>query len=656
MYILKKIKFSLVLSFLISIIIFFGIYNIILLSKANSQSQLPVCTSPGGLLTLQGNWSSGYIPKLSSRTGVLSVSNLIEEDTPQVNLPLSFKILRGRWLNIEGGGIILGNPVIHFNTGAYNTRGNYNKYLFKLTTSTNIFQLIWDRATPTPTTTTIFTVRNSGDFILNNGNLFVLKGVHIGTTTASNNNFLLIATSPTFMIASNNNLSSNYLKIEFTGNNLNNLNIRFKDNLNFIYHNNNNPLITFSNGSIFFNATTNINNVQISQNTLRSQIIESNTLCLNNDCRNNWPQGGGGNISGSGATNNLVKWISSTVIGTSSIVEYSNSNLIEAVGKKIAASQFCFRTQNGNLDCLNSWPTRPRANVKREYTTGINYPIPQSFLNSFRSNSQEANVAWIDPFIRPGAISYDNNIGNGYPYISLHYIIQQAGIDPNDSYSTRWFPIAYSYRQPYTNFPSTIYIVEGDNINPWKRYTKTTSSPNGLDPNNPNDVFVYCHYQFRGAIYVTSNKDFCDEVRRNQRQGYTIVSFTYAQRNSNIRGYVVFDLRLEPANYRRVCTKRDYLNTLSISSWGSYNILNTRYGNFRDPNLDNDPCYDVTTGRRVNLHSLLMGRFRVRPYPTTNTNSPDYIPPSEIDSFLSDPNADFKVVIKEAGVAELINY
>ena len=663
---IKKIKLINYYFILISILnlIIFVIYNVFLFSQAQSQSRnLPICVAPGRILVFDSNqWlGENYLIISSSTPGVLTKSQAIIENIS--NNIISIRNLR--LFDIKEGGISLGDPFINFNNLRQASRTDYNKFVLNLNTSTNIFSLIWRQVTPTPSTISIFSVNTSGLFQINSGNLsvnkniFVTNKIHIGTTTEYPHSFLIISTSPSFIIAGNNNLNSNYLRIEAPGSaGNNNVLFRFNEKLGFYYQQNNFPILFLSNNMIGINNNNPVYSLDVSGNIRATGNIRTDgQFCLGQNCISSWPQGGGGNISGSGIVNRLARWTGNNTLGNSSIIEDPNTNLIEALNKDIVARKFCFRTQNNDLACLSSWPDRPKIGVKLDYKTGIDYPIPQSLLNYLSNNSSEPNVAWRDPFIRPGNPQYDQNIGNGNPYISLRDIILNVGTDPYNPLLTKWFPLAYSYRQPFTNLPTTIFIVEGDNLNPWKRYTKTTSSPEGLNPDNNDDVFVYCHYQSQNrAVYVSGSKSFCDEVRNGQRSGYTIISYTYAERNASIRGYVLFDLRLEPARLRNVCTKRDYLDVLTIATWGSYNILNSRYGNFRYPNLENDPCYDPNTGRRVNMHSLLMARFRVMPYPTSDVNSPNYIEPTPIINFLQDQRANFIVVVKEAGIVELRQY
>ncbi len=49
--------------------------------------------------------------------------------------------------------------------------------------------------------------------------------------------------------------------------------------------------------------------------------ISGTTFCISSDCKTAWPSGGGGTVTGSGTTNKIAKWTSSTVLGDSIIYD-----------------------------------------------------------------------------------------------------------------------------------------------------------------------------------------------------------------------------------------------------------------------------------------------------------------------------------------------
>jgi len=49
--------------------------------------------------------------------------------------------------------------------------------------------------------------------------------------------------------------------------------------------------------------------------------ISGTTFCISSDCKTAWPSGGGGTVTGSGTTNKIAKWTSSTALGDSIIVD-----------------------------------------------------------------------------------------------------------------------------------------------------------------------------------------------------------------------------------------------------------------------------------------------------------------------------------------------
>lgn len=672
----KKIKvynFSKNLFFLIFLISFF-ILNSLELNLAQGQSNnIPMCSSPNNLLVIPGNWQSNKFLISGINPGSLTYIPWYFDSTPNMG---NIVTASNTWF-ITNRGLILSGPSGNFSSaGALYFRDlnkstgtsksmRYNEFSIFMTTSTNDLSFHYNDALRN-ISRIVLTISTSGKLIVpneifssnitTNRNISVLENISIGTTTLRDKIYLYSPDSDQYInIESGNNRSNLKIGTLF---NPPEVNIRFKEILKIFYGSNANPILTINNNQrIGVNTSTPQTTLDVRGDFRASgDVIAGNRFCLGNNCINNWPSSGG-NISGAGTTNYLPLWTSNNYLGNSVLrqITYSRNNInltgIENRLGGIISKEFCIRTDNGDLSCLTNWPNRPAVAFFYRYVTGHEYW--PSFLSNLIS-STEINVSNQDPYIRPGSPNYNPNIGHGYPYLELHDIINRIGVDPNDPYSTKWFILGYSYRQVYTNRLTALFIEEGDNLNPWKRYTKRIQD--GLDPNNPDDVLVYCHYRSpNGAIYVTKDKNECFNIRDGQLTNYDIVSFTYAEKNSNIRGYVVLDLRYEPANQRIVCTKRNYLNSMSIASWGKPSVINLRINSPIYPNLDNDPCVDYRN-RRPNLHSLVMGRFRVKPYPTTSTTHPDYISSSPIIDFLNNNNTNFKVVIKSLGIVELLSY
>ncbi|GIW65998.1 MAG: hypothetical protein KatS3mg094_517 [Candidatus Parcubacteria bacterium] len=659
-------KLSLILLILITF------YTLIFIKQIYSQNNIPICSSPNNLLILPGNWEGNRIV-MTSATGSLGLTDLSLSTSSSGNILNT----SNTWL-ILNKGLILSGPSYGFNNaGAIyfrdlseartissggNTRNSYSEFIIYVPTTTNNLVFFYKNASET-SSGTVLTISTSGDIIssgniISSGrqgvitnNLFSLNNISIGTSSALDKLYLY-ATSDQYINLQSANRGN--LKIGSLFSNSEAV-IRFKEILKIFYSNNSLPVLTINNNErVGINTSTPYSTLDVRGDIRASQdIITNGRFCLGSNCITNWPSAGG-NIWGSGSDNYIPLWTGVNNL-VNSIIKQTLSGAtrtIEVINGSIIANKFCFKTDNNDLSCISSWPSRPAVAHFYRYIVGHEYW--ENFLTNLINS--EPNVSGIDPYIRPRNGNYNENIGKGYPYLSLHDIINRIGIDPDNQFATKWFILGYSYRQPYTNVPTALFIEEGDNINPWKRYTKTSSSPGGLNPNNSSDVLVYCHYNApSGAIYTTSNKQECDQIRNGNLQGYSIRSYTYAEKNYDIRGYVALDLRLEPANQRTVCTKRDYLDSISIASWGNTSVINLRINDYRYPNLNNDPCVDISN-RRPNLHSVIMGRFRVRPYPTSNTASSDYIPQTSIASFLNNNNTDFKVVIKSLGVVELRNY
>jgi hypothetical protein len=637
-------KFSLFL-----ILLIFLFFNFFLKVHSQSQqNQIPICSAPNNLLVVNGTWSSGNFLMTSSTPGVLVPGSLSFSSNNNI-------INSQSWLSLTKG-LILAGPSSNFNyAGALYfrdlnkrsaTSGNYNEFIIYMSSSGNNLIFRYLNALQN-TSQTALTLTNQGT--LSSNNLISFNRISIGTTTLSDKLYLFSNLNSTNTIHLDTDGGGN-LKI---GTNILGSFLRFKEFLNIYYYNNTYPLLTINN-----NQKIGINNnnpqytLDVSGDINSTNRIISNTFCLGNNCITSWPQGGGG-LSGAGTANYIPRWTGTYSLGNSIIQQISN-NQIEILNGDIIARQFCFKTQNNSLDCLNSWPNRPAVPYFHKYVLGHEYW--ENFLTTDLINvQQETNVSNQDPYIRPGNTNYDNSIGKGHPYLSLRDIIQRIGFDPNNSFATKWFILGYSYRQPYENVLSALFIEEGDNLNPWKRYSKTPTSTGGLDPNNSNDVFVYCYYQNNstGAIYGTSDYDYCQSIRNNNRPGYQIINYTYTERNANIRGYVNLEIRLEPARQRLACSKRDYLNSMLLATWGDPRVINLRVNNPRYPNLDNDPCVD--NNRRVNMHSLIMGRFIVNPYPTNSITDPRYISSTPISNF-NTTSTDFKVVIKSLGVVRYLPY
>ncbi|GIW66379.1 MAG: hypothetical protein KatS3mg095_0277 [Candidatus Parcubacteria bacterium] len=633
-------------------------------SQSQGQNQIPLCTSPNSLLILPGTWSSDRILMTSSTRGVLTLSPIRSNYISQERNEYLIDFLNS-WLNLSKGLILSGPSSYYNNAGSIYFRNlnefvksnqifNYSEFISFMDPNNNTFNFFYQNASRT-TSGTVLTISTSGDLIIkgnilsrgNEGvvsnNLFSLNNLSIGTTSIRDKIYLYSVSDQYINLDSANRGN---LKIGTLFNNPEAI-IRFKEIFKIFYYNNPSPVLTINNNQrIGVNTTTPQTHLDVVGDIRASGDIIGNRLCIGNNCRIDWPSAGG-NISGSGSYNYIPRWLSSNTIGNSIIRQLNNSQ-IEVNNGEIIAKKFCFRTLSGDLSCTDVWPNRPA--VAHFYRFVIGHEYWENFLGNLVNG--ETDVSNEDPYIRPGSYSYDSNLGKGYPYLKLHDVIQRIGIDPNNSLATKWFILGYSYRQPYINRLTALFIEEGDNLNPWKRYTK--NSPN-LDPNNPNDVFVYCYYRApNGAVYATTDKNYCDQIRNGQISGYQINNYTYVDRMSNIRGYVTLDLRLEPARQRTVCTKKDYLNSMSVSSWGDPRVINLRINGYRYPNLENDPCVDGN--RRPNLHSLIMGRFRVNPYPTSTTTDPNYIAPSSINDFLSNQNTNFSVVIKSLGIVELLNY
>ena len=651
-------------------------YFLIFTKKIHSQNNIPICSSPNNLLVLPEDWQSNRIVMTSPNRGSLSLTPL------SLNSLVSGYVLdvSDTWLNLNKG-LILSGPSNNFNNaGAIYFRDlsesagrgkniSYAEFIIYMPTTTNNLVFFYQNASRT-SYGTVLTISTSGDVIssgnfISSGNiisrgtpgiiannLFSLNNISIGTSSIGDKLYLY-ATSDQYINLQSANRGN--LKIGSLFSNPEAV-IRFKEILKIFYSNNSLPVLTLNNNQkVGINTSTPFATLDVNGDIRASQdIITNGRFCLGSNCITSWPSSGG-NVWGSGSTNYLPVWNGSNNLGSSIVKQTIDqaTRTIEVIDGSMIAKQFCFRTTNNNLSCLNSWSSQTAVAHFYRYIVGHEYW--ENFLTNL-INQQESNVSGMDPYIRPSNPNYDQNIGKGYPYLSLHDIISRIGTDPNNQFATKWFILGYSYRQPFTNIPTALFIEEGDNINPWKRYTKTSSSPGGLNPDNQSDVFVYCYYTGpNGTIYSTSNKQECDQIRNGSLQGYSINSYTYAERNYTIRGYVALDIRLEPARQRTVCTKRDYLDSMSIASWGNSSVINLRVNDYRYPNLNNDPCVDINN-RRPNLHSVIMGRFRVRPYPTSTTTDPNYIPPTSINSFLNNNNSDFKVVIKSLGVVELRNY
>lgn len=352
--------------------------------------------------------------------------------------------------------------------------------------------------------------------------------------------------------------------------------------------------------------------------------------------------------------NDVLRNASITVLTIS-----TSGDIINKRGR-IISREFCLRTDSGTSSCLTSWAHSPAVPHFIRFIMGPEY-WDQDLINRLIT-STERSVSRDDPYIRPGSSNYDRNIGNGYPYLKLHDIINRIGIDPDNRFSTKRFILGYGYRQVYTNRLTALFIEEGDNSSPMARYS-VTSYP--FEPSSSDDVFVYCHYRkttTTGAIiYMTRDKNICNNIRdggESYYNNYEITSYTFAQKNTSTKGWIFLYISLEPAQQRTVCTKRNYLNPLLISSWGNPRIINLRIGAYRYPNLEGDPCLDNINNinRMPNLNSLIMGRFIVVPYPTTTTTSRDYIEPTDITTFLNNTSTNFTYVIKSLGVVELLSY
>ncbi|MCS7183969.1 MAG: hypothetical protein NZ866_01305 [Patescibacteria group bacterium] len=681
---------------LIYLIIFCLFLTLFLLKNYTLAQQIPICVAPGNLLVInEPIWRSNQFLMSSSLPGVLNYSPL------QFLTNNNLIIASNTWFNLNRG-LILSGPSENFNVagGLYfrdltKSRGagnniRYNEFSIFMPTTTNDLSFFYQDVLNN-TSRTVVTISTSGKIstigeiisnatisanninISNNlssnnilansnitasNNIFSLNRLSIGTTAVNDKLYIYSPSSDQYINLSSANRGNLRIGTLF---NPSEAIIRFKEIFKIFYGTNTNPILTINNNQrIGINTTTPQVALDVIGDIKSSRdIIAQNGFCLGTNCIYSW-QSIGGNIGGSGSFNYLPRWISNNTLANSVLQQisysYNNANFtgIENRSGAIIAPKFCIRTANNDLSCLTSWPHRPA--VAHFYPYIIGHRYWENFLSSLINTSIERNVSNQDPYIRPGTNNYDQNLGRGYPYLRLHDIINRIGVDPDNEYATKWFILGYAYRQVFANLPTALFIKEGDNLNPWTRYTKTTSSPGGLNPHHPDDVFIYCHYYSpNGAIYVIDNRNICDEIRDNQRQGYAIIGYTYVNRYAPIKGFVKLEISLEPANQRTICTRRDYLNSMLIFTWGHPSVINLRVSNYRYPYLTStDPCFD--NGMMPNLHSLIMGRFIVEPYPTSNTSSPNYVPPTPITNFLNNSNANFTVVVESLGIVELIQY
>lgn len=641
---------------------FLGVFIVLFNLSLAQGSTIPMCTSPNNLLILPGTWQPNRILMTDNNAGVLRLADIYFFDNIINQGPIL--IASGTWFNLNRGLILSGPSGNNFSVaGALYFRDlnkvknkSYNEFSISMTSTTNDLIFLYKDALNNNRTNRVMTISRDGNLIISN--IFALNNLSIGTTTMVDKLYLYSTGSQYINLDSNN---GGNLKIGTLFNPAEAV-MRFKEVFKVFYSNNNNPILTITNSKIGINTTIPNKTLDVLGDIQASGNISANSFCLGNNCINSWPSGGGGGIGGNGTQNYIPKWSGPTSLTNSVLREITyprNNTSLQGIenyrGGGFIAKEFCFRTDAGDLSCINAWPNRPA--VAHFYRYIIGHEYWQQDLFNRMITSAEISVTNTDPYIRPTSPNYDYNLGKGYPYLRLHDIIARIGVDPNNPYATKWFILGYAYRQPYTNRLTAVFIEEGDNLNPWKRYTKTPTSSNGLNPNNSNDVLVYCHYQANnGAIYVSKDQNECASIRDGQIPGYSIISYTYAESQANIKGYVSLDIRLEPAWQRTVCTKRDYLNSMSVASWGDPGVINLRVNGYRYPNLDNDPCVDLRNNRRPNLHSLIMGRFRVNPYPTSSTTDPSYISPTPISNFLNHSSANFTVVIKSLGIVELLNY
>lgn len=646
---------------------FLGVSIVLFSLSLAQESTIPMCASPNNLLILPGTWQANRMLFTSNNPGSLNLTDIYFYGRSSIN-PEPLLHASGTWFNLNRGLILSGPSDNNFSlAGALYFRDlnraigppknrSYNEFSIFMTTTTNDLIFFYKDALNNNRTNRVMTISRDGNLIISN--IFALNNLSIGTTTMVDKLYLYSAGSQYINLDSNNGgnlkIGTLFSPSEAV--------MRFKEVFKVFYSNNNNPILTITNSKIGINTINPNKTLDVLGDIQASGNIYANSFCLGNNCINNWPSGGGGGIGGNGTQNYIPKWSGPTSLTNSVLREITyprNNTSLQGIenyrGGGFIAKEFCFRTDAGDLSCLNAWPNRPA--VAHFYRYIIGHEYWQQDLFNRMITSAEISVSNQDPYIRPTSSNYDYNLGKGYPYLRLHDIITRIGVDPNNPYATKWFILGYAYRQPYTNRLTAVFIEEGDNLNPWKRYTKTPTSSRGLNPNNSNDVLVYCHYQANnGAIYVSKDQNECASIRDGQIPGYSIISYTYAERQANIKGYVSLDIRLEPAWQRTVCTKRDYLNSMSVASWGDPGVINLRVNGYRYPNLDNDPCVDLRNNRRPNLHSLIMGRFRVNPYPTSSTTDPSYIPPTPISDFLNHSSANFTVVIKSLGIVELLNY
>lgn len=667
--------------FFLIVLISFSILIFILISfrfdfvqSQTTEVSIPMCSSPNNLVIIPGRWQSYRFLVTASSSGSLSY------------IPWYFSTTSNRenivtasdtWM-VFNKGLILSGPSNNFtsagslyfrdltkSTGS-GTSSRYNEFSIFMPTSSNNLVFYYNDVVRN-TSNTVLTISTSGQLIIPNNlfsnniisnniivnrNISALNALSIGTTALGDKIYIFSTSSDQYINIESGSTGGN-LKLGSLFNPPEAV-IRFKEILKIFYSNSASPILTINNNRKI-GVNTSIPEVALDiKGDLRASgdIMTNNRFCLGSNCIDRWPTGGG--ISGGGTTDFLPLWTSNSYLGNSILKQISTNNApyIENKGRGIISREFCIMTGNNNLSCLSNWPNRPAVAHFYSFTVGPKYWAP--FLSNLIDTTTEDEVSNIDPYIRPTDTSkYNRNIGNGYPYLNLRDIITRIGVNPNNPLATKWFILGYSYRQVYKNVLTSLFIKEGDNLYPVTRITKTSNLDGDWD-----EVFVYCRYrQETGSNevikYDTTDQSLCENIRNGRRSGFTIESYTYAKKTATLRGYVVLDLNFEPARQRNVCTKKDYLNPMSVASWGTPSVIHLRVNNYRYPNLNNDPCVDES--RRPNLHSLIMGRFRVNPYPNVSSSDYRYIDPSNIDEF-NTTSIDFYVVIEDLGVAELLSY